>query len=86
MRSNAAELYRDRAWSRNVSTNALAALYEITPAGARPSSDPLRYGNRKAPAPLPTGELAYRADFAQRFFDLLREVFVRLMCREHVVI
>lgn len=37
----------------------VTALYEITPAGARPSSDPLRYGRRPAPAPLPTGELAY---------------------------
>jgi len=37
----------------------VTALYEITPVGARPSSDPLRYGNRKAPAPVPTGELAY---------------------------
>ncbi|MCC7266978.1 MAG: VWA domain-containing protein [Caulobacteraceae bacterium] len=37
----------------------VTALYEITPAGARPSSDPLRYGRRGAPASLPTGELAF---------------------------
>ncbi len=32
------------------------------------------------------GELADRTDLAQRSFDLLREDFVRLMRREHVVI
>lgn len=37
----------------------VTALYEITPAGARASSDPLRYGPRKPSAPAPTGELAY---------------------------
>jgi len=36
----------------------VTALYEITPAGARGSSDPLRYG-RPAPTPGPAGELAY---------------------------
>ncbi len=38
----------------------VTALYEITPAGAKPSSDPLRYGD-KAPAPpaSATGELAF---------------------------
>ena len=36
----------------------VTALYEITPAGARASSDPLRYGVRK-PTPAPAGELAY---------------------------
>ncbi|HYD45120.1 MAG TPA: VWA domain-containing protein [Phenylobacterium sp.] len=36
----------------------VTALYEITPVGARPSSDPLRYGRRPAAA-APTGELAY---------------------------
>ncbi len=33
-----------------------------------------------------SGELADRTDFAQGFFDVFREVFVRLMRREHVVI
>ena len=37
----------------------VTALYEITPAGARTSSDPLRYGPRKPSTPAPTGELAY---------------------------
>lgn len=37
----------------------VTALYEITPVGARPSSDPLRYGSRKPATPAPTGELAY---------------------------
>ena len=41
---------------------AVTAIYEITPVGARPSSDPLRYGDT-APAPAPTkgggGELAF---------------------------
>jgi Ca-activated chloride channel family protein len=37
----------------------VTALYEITPVGARPSSDPLRYGGGKAPTPGPAGELAY---------------------------
>jgi len=36
----------------------VTALYEITPAGAKPSADPLRYGGR-APPPSPAGELAY---------------------------
>ena len=36
----------------------VTALYEITPAGATPSSDPLRYG-RAAPASSPGGELAF---------------------------
>ena len=36
----------------------VTALYEITPAGARPSADPLRYG-RTAPTASPSGELAY---------------------------
>lgn len=36
----------------------VTALYEITPAGARGSSDPLRYG-RRASAPAGGGELAY---------------------------
>jgi Ca-activated chloride channel family protein len=39
---------------------AVTALYEITPAGARPSSDPLRYGRGpNGPAPATTGELAF---------------------------
>ena len=37
----------------------VTALYEITPAGAPASSDPLRYGPRKPSAPAPAGELAY---------------------------
>lgn len=38
----------------------VTALYEITPAGATPSSDPLRYGDDKpAPATGKAGELAY---------------------------
>ncbi len=50
----------DQVDAGEVGSNAsVTALYEITPVGARPSSDPLRYGNRKAPAPVPTGELAY---------------------------
>jgi len=36
----------------------VTALYEITPAGATPSADPLRYGHR-APPPSPAGELAF---------------------------
>ncbi|MBL8772791.1 MAG: VWA domain-containing protein [Phenylobacterium sp.] len=36
----------------------VTALYEITPAGAPGSADPLRYG-RAAPAPAAGGELAY---------------------------
>jgi Ca-activated chloride channel family protein len=36
----------------------VTALYEITPAGATPSADPLRYGGR-APPPSPAGELAF---------------------------
>jgi Ca-activated chloride channel family protein len=37
----------------------VTALYEITPVGARPSSDPLRYGGEARPIATPTGELAY---------------------------
>jgi len=37
----------------------VTALYEITPAGAQPSADPLRYGGKAAPAPSAAGELAY---------------------------
>ena len=36
----------------------VTALYEITPVGATPSADPLRYGKR-APAASPGGELAF---------------------------
>lgn len=36
----------------------VTALYEITPAGATPSADPLRYG-RRPPSPSPAGELAF---------------------------
>lgn len=39
---------------------AVTALYEVTPAGARPSSDPLRYGRDAIATPTrPQGELAY---------------------------
>ena len=38
----------------------VTALYEITPAGAKSSSDPLRYGAHPAPpAQSPAGEIAY---------------------------
>ncbi|MDR6627146.1 VWA domain-containing protein [Caulobacter segnis] len=38
----------------------VTALYEITPVGARPSSDPLRYGDKTSPASkVPAGELAF---------------------------
>jgi Ca-activated chloride channel homolog len=38
----------------------VTALYEITPVGARPSSDPLRYGDKAPAAPAATsGELAF---------------------------
>jgi len=36
----------------------VTALYEITPAGARPSSDPLRYGDKAKPVST-SGELAF---------------------------
>lgn len=39
---------------------AVTALYEITPVGARLSSDPLRYGDKPPAAPaVPSGELAF---------------------------
>jgi len=37
----------------------VTALYEITPASAKPSSDPLRYGVLTAPPSSPGGELAF---------------------------
>jgi Ca-activated chloride channel family protein len=37
----------------------VTALYEITPVGARPSSDPLRYGGKARPVAVAGGELAY---------------------------
>jgi Ca-activated chloride channel family protein len=38
----------------------VTALYEITPVGARPGSDPLRYGDKTGAAPVSTsGELAF---------------------------
>lgn len=37
----------------------VTALYEITPVGARPSSDPLRYGEKAPARAAPTGELAF---------------------------
>ena len=48
----------DRVDAGEVGSNAsVTALYEITPAGARPSSDPLRYGAPARPA-APARELA----------------------------
>ncbi|MBU4432895.1 MAG: von Willebrand factor type A domain-containing protein [Alphaproteobacteria bacterium] len=38
---------------------AVTALYEITPVGARPSSDPLRYGPAAGAPARPRGELAF---------------------------
>lgn len=51
----------DRVDAGEVGSNAsVTALYEITPAGARPSSDPLRYGQGSAAPPTaPARELAY---------------------------
>jgi len=37
----------------------VTALYEITPVGAAPSSDPLRYGRRAAATAAPSGEIAF---------------------------
>lgn len=37
----------------------VTALYEITPVGATPSADPLRYGKAPARAASPAGELAF---------------------------
>ena len=50
----------DQVDAGEVGANAsVTALYEITPAGARPSSDPLRYGTDAPPTPGRAGELAY---------------------------
>lgn len=51
----------DRVDAGEVGSNAsVTALYEITPVGARPSSDPLRYGAGSAARPaVPARELAY---------------------------
>ena len=38
---------------------AVTAIYEITPVGARPSSDPLRYGAKPSPAVAGGSELAF---------------------------
>ncbi len=50
----------DRVDAGEVGSNAsVTALYEITPVGARPSSDPLRYGGRPTETAMPGRELAY---------------------------
>ncbi|MBP6547094.1 MAG: DUF3520 domain-containing protein, partial [Phenylobacterium sp.] len=41
------------------SGTSVTALYEVTPVGARPSSDPLRYGASAARAPAAGGEIAF---------------------------
>lgn len=41
------------------SGTSVTALYEVTPVGARPSSDPLRYGSATDRAPAVRGELAF---------------------------
>ncbi|MFZ3006879.1 MAG: VWA domain-containing protein [Phenylobacterium sp.] len=41
------------------SGTSVTALYEVTPVGARPSNDPLRYGAPAARAPAPSGEIAF---------------------------
>lgn len=50
----------DQVDAGEVGANAsVTALYEITPAGVRGSSDPLRYGTAPAPTAYRSGELAY---------------------------
>lgn len=50
----------DRVDAGEVGSNAsVTALYEITPVGARPSSDPLRYGRTAPAAPAAGREIAY---------------------------
>jgi Ca-activated chloride channel family protein len=65
---NREDFNNDRVDAGEVGSGAsVTALYEITPAGARPSSDPLRYGQRGRArrgavaqvGPVPTAELAY---------------------------
>jgi Ca-activated chloride channel family protein len=57
---NREDFNNDRVDAGEVGSGAsVTALYEITPAGARPSSDPLRYGRPARPAPDAGGELAY---------------------------
>jgi Ca-activated chloride channel family protein len=58
---NREDFNNDRVDAGEVGSGAsVTALYEITPAGARPSSDPLRYGNGPArPAQTAGSELAY---------------------------
>ncbi len=56
---NREDFNNDRVDAGEVGAGAsVTALYEITPVGARPSSDPLRYG-RSAPAASPARELAF---------------------------
>lgn len=57
---NREDFNNDRVDAGEVGSNAsVTALYEITPAGARPSSDPLRYGALTAPPASGARELAY---------------------------
>lgn len=59
---NREDFNNDRVDAGEVGSGAsVTALYEITPAGARPSSDPLRYGRSDAPRPAAgaQGELGY---------------------------
>ncbi len=41
------------------SGTSVTALYEVTPVGAKPSSDPLRYGTKAGAVPVGGGELAF---------------------------
>jgi len=58
---NREDFNNDRVDAGEVGSGAsVTALYEITPVGARPSSDPLRYGSgRPRPAAAPGVELAF---------------------------
>jgi Ca-activated chloride channel family protein len=57
---NREDFNNDRVDAGEVGSNAsVTALYEITPVGATPSSDPLRYGARPAAAPVAGREIAY---------------------------
>jgi Ca-activated chloride channel family protein len=58
---NREDFNNDRVDAGEVGSGAsVTALYEITPAGSRPSSDPLRYGEAsRRPAPATGTELAY---------------------------
>lgn len=57
---NREDFNNDRVDAGEVGSNAsVTALYEITPAGARASSDPLRYGAQRGPRATAGQELAY---------------------------